>query len=325
MPTALITGIAGQDGSYLAELLLEKGYDVHGIVRRTSLLARPRIESQRSQIQLHYGDMTDGPCLSRIVKNVQPDEIYNLAAQSHVGISFEKPSYTLQTNAQGTLYLLEALREISNTKSVRMYQASTSEMFGGMPETAPQNEETPFHPRSPYACSKVCAHHLTVNFREAYGVFACCGIMFNHESPRRGENFVSRKITCTAARIKLGLAHELRLGDLSAQRDWGYAKDYAHAMWLMLQQESPRDYVIATGESHRVHDFLRLVFQELDLDVEKHVVIDPKFFRPSEVRLLKGDPSRAIRELGWKITTPLPDLVRLMVQADLALAETERR
>jgi len=325
VPTALITGIAGQDGSYLAELLLEKGYDVHGIVRRTSLLARPRIESQRSQIQLHYGDMTDGPCLSRIVKNVQPDEIYNLAAQSHVGISFEKPSYTLQTNAQGTLYLLEALREISNTKSVRMYQASTSEMFGGMPETAPQNEETPFHPRSPYACSKVCAHHLTVNFREAYGVFACCGIMFNHESPRRGENFVSRKITCTAARIKLGLAHELRLGDLSAQRDWGYAKDYAHAMWLMLQQESPRDYVIATGESHRVHDFLRLVFQELDLDVEKHVVIDPKFFRPSEVRLLKGDPSRAIRELGWKITTPLPDLVRLMVQADLALAETERR
>lgn len=323
MPTALITGIAGQDGSYLAELLLDKGYEVHGIVRRTSSLARPRIDAQRHHIHLHYGDMTDGPCLSRIVNSVEPDEIYNLAAQSHVGISFEKPSYTLQANAQGTLYLLETLRELARHKSVRFYQASTSEMFGGLPDTAPQNEDTPFYPRSPYACSKVCAHQLTVNFREAYDLFACCGIMFNHESPRRGENFVSRKITRTATRIKLGLASELRLGDLNTRRDWGYAKDYAEAMWRMLQQDKPRDYVIATGQSHSVRDFLNLVFAQLDLDIEKHVVVDPKFFRPSEVRLLMGDPSRAMREMGWQVTTSLAELVQLMVNNDLELAQSE--
>lgn len=322
---ALITGIAGQDGSYLAELLLEKDYEVHGVVRRSSSLSRPRIDPQRGRLSLHYGDMTDSPALSRVIAEVEPDEIYNLAAQSHVGISYQKPSYTLQANTQGVLNLLEILRELNKKRQVRFYQASTSEMFGGVPGTAPQSESTPYYPKSPYACSKVAAHHLVVNYREAYDLFACCGILFNHESPRRGENFVSRKITRTACRIKLGLESELRLGNLDAKRDWGYAKDYAEAMWLMLQQETPADFVIATGETTSVRDFVELTFRQLKLDPDEFVQIDPRFFRPAEVGYLQGDASKAKQRLGWEPRTSLAELVRIMVEADMALANEELR
>ena len=269
------------------------------------------------QLHLHYGDVTDASNLTRLVLEIQPDEVYNLAAQSHVRVSFEKPSYTADVNAMGCLRLLEAVRLLNEKKSVRFYQASTSEMFGGLPGTAPQNEDTPFHPRSPYASSKVFAHHTVVNYREAYDLFACSGILFNHESPRRGENFVTRKITKAAARIKAGLQDKLLLGNLDARRDWGYAKDYVEGMWLMLQQDEPGDYVLATGETHTVREFLDIAFDQLDLNPNDHVEIDPKYYRPTEVNLLHGDSSKAQSQLSWKVRTGFADLVALMVDADV--------
>ena len=269
-------------------------------------------------LHLHYGDVTDASNLTRLVLEIQPDEVYNLAAQSHVRVSFEKPSYTADVNAMGCLRLLEAVRLLNEKKSVRFYQASTSEMFGGLPGTAPQNEDTPFHPRSPYASSKVFAHHTVVNYREAYDLFACSGILFNHESPRRGENFVTRKITKAAARIKAGLQDKLLLGNLDARRDWGYAKDYVEGMWLMLQQDEPTDYVLATGETHTVREFLDIAFGQLDLNPDDHVEIDPKYYRPTEVNLLLGDSSRALRELPWKARTTFAELVANMVDHDLS-------
>lgn len=326
---AFVTGITGQDGSYLTELLLEKGYTVHGLVRRNSSMTRERLDAvfqhspQAKNLVLHYGDMTDSANLMRLVQETEPDEIYNLAAQSHVKISFEVPEYTADTNANGCLRLLEAVRLLNSRKTVRFYQASTSEMFGGLPGSAPQNELTPFHPMSPYASAKVFAHNSVVNYRESYDLFACSGILFNHESPRRGENFVTRKITRAAARIKLGLQEKVALGNLDAKRDWGYAKEYVEGMWLMLQQDKPDDFVLATGQTHTIRSFLQMVFERVGLNADEHVEIDPRFFRPAEVNLLHGDCSKAQEVLGWRSTTSLPRLAELMVEHDLALARAE--
>jgi GDPmannose 4,6-dehydratase len=321
MKKALITGITGQDGSYLAEFLQARGYDVHGIIRRSSTFNTARIQHlfedphvPGARLHLSYGDLTDEGAIFRIVQEIQPDEIYNLAAQSHVRVSFDSPGYTADSTARGALNLLEVVRHVG--RPVRYYQASSSEMFGKVREV-PQSETTPFYPRSPYAVSKVFAHWMTVNYREAYGIFACNGILFNHESPRRGETFVTRKITRAAARIKLGVDRVLYLGNLEARRDWGYAGDYVEAMWLMLQQETPDDYVIATGETHSVREFLELAFGCLDLDWRDYVQSDPRYYRPTEVDLLLGDPSKARERLGWVPKTDFAELVRMMVNADL--------
>ena len=324
---ALITGITGQDGSYLAELLLGKGYEVHGIVRRASTFNRGRLDGIYSDPQLsethlflHYGDLTDGS-LVRLLDRVQPEEIYNLGAQSHVRVSFDNPEYTADVNATGTVRLLEAIRE-SGIKP-RFYQASSSEMYG-MVQEVPQTERTPFYPRSPYAAAKVFAYWMTVNYREAYGMHASNGILFNHESPRRGEGFVTRKITRAVAHIKAGLQNKLYLGNLDAKRDWGYAKEYVEAMWLMLQQERPDDYVIATGETHSVREFLEESFSYAGLDWKKYVELDPRYLRPSEVDLLIGDASKAKRQLNWEPKIKFKELVRLMVDADIQLLKDHR-
>jgi len=328
---ALITGITGQDGSYLAELLLSKGYEVHGLVRRSSTFNTQRIEHiyqdphlPDAKLFLHYGDLTDGQNLTNLVLNTEPNEIYNLGAQSHVRVSFDAPAYTLQTVASGALNVLEAARQLNKRKQVRVYQASSSEMFGDVVET-PQTETTLFQPQSPYACAKVYAFHQTVNYRHAYDMFAANGILFNHESPRRGETFVTRKITRAATRIKLGLQNKLYLGNLDSKRDWGFAGDYVEAMWLMLQHDEPDDFVVATNETHTIRDFLDLAFSRLDLDWNDFVEIDPRYFRPTEVNLLLGDSSKAQDILGWKPTTTFSGLVDLMVDADLALAQREEK
>jgi GDPmannose 4,6-dehydratase len=319
MKKALVSGITGQDGSYLAELLLSKGYEVHGIVRRSSSFNTERLEgiyqdphAADYRLRLHYGDLEDGAALANLVKKVQPDEIYNLAAQSHVRVSFDIAEYTVSTIALGTLRLLEALRELGN--GCRFYQASSSEMFGSAP--APQNEQTPFQPRSPYACAKVFAHQICQNYRDAYGLFISCGILFNHESERRGIPFVTRKITRAAARIKHGLDKKLYLGNLDAKRDWGFAGDYVEAMWLMLQQDTPDDFVIATGESYSVRDVLDVAFGTLDLDWKDFVEIDPRYLRPTEVDHLCGDASKAREKLGWRPKVGFHDLMMRMVRAD---------
>jgi GDPmannose 4,6-dehydratase len=324
MPSALITGITGQDGSYLAELLLEKGYRVHGLVRRTSSFNTWRIDHipRSDSFSLHYGDLTDQSSLQEVIRKTRPDELYNLAAQSHVRVSFDMPEYTAQCTGLGCLRLLEALRS-EKLLETRFYQASSSELYGKVHEV-PQTETTPFHPRSPYATAKAYAFHTTVNHREAYGMFAVNGILFNHESPRRGENFVTRKITRTAARIKLGLEKTLTLGNLDAKRDWGYAKDYVEAMWRMLQTKIPDDFVIATGEAHSVREFLDVVFEYLGLDWQHHVRNDPKYLRPSEVDLLLGDASKATQTFGWKPKTTFRELALLMAEQDLELAKAER-
>jgi len=330
---ALITGVTGQDGSYLAELLLKRGYEVHGVVRRTSSFATGRIDNLRhgfgagrGGLQLHYGDLGDATGLRRIIEQTLPDEVYNLAAQSHVRISFDQPEYTADVVGLGALRLLEAIRDHNqrHERSVRYYQAGSSEMFGKVAET-PQRETTPFHPRSPYACAKCYAHWQTVNYREAYGLFATNGILFNHESPRRGENFVTRKITRSATRIKLGLQEKLALGNLDAKRDWGFAGDYVEAMWLMMQQEKPDDYVIATGENHSVREFLELAFDRVKLDWRKYVETDERYLRPAEVDILIGDASKARRLLGWEPKVKFQGLVEMMVDADLELAQRELR
>ncbi len=329
--TALITGVTGQDGSYLAELLLSKGYDVHGMVRRTSSFATGRIDHLRkgfdsghAALQLHYGDLGDGTGLRRIIELVAPDEVYNLAAQSHVRISFDQPEYTADVVGLGALRLLEAVRDHcrSTGRQVRFYQAGSSEMFGKAPEV-PQSETTPFHPRSPYACAKVYAHWQTRNYREAYGMFAGNGILFNHESPRRGENFVTRKITRSATRIKVGLQDKISLGNLEAKRDWGFAGDYVEAMWLILQQPEADDFVIATGETHSVQEFLEAAFERLELDWRKHVEFDPRLMRPAEVDILQGDASKARAKLNWRHKVGFKELVAMMVDADLELARRE--
>ena len=325
---ALITGITGQDGSYLAELLLGKGYEVHGIVRRASTFNRSRLDDiysdpqlEKTRLFLHYGDLGESGSLSRLLARIQPDEIYNLGAQSHVRISFDTPEYTMDVTATGTLRLLEAIRE--SGLRPRFYQASSSEMYGKV-QQVPQSEETPFHPRSPYAVAKVCAYWATVNYREAYGLHASNGILFNHESPRRGEGFVTRKITRAVAHIQAGLQDKLYLGNLDAKRDWGYAKEYVDVMWLMLQQEAPDDYVVATGETHSVREFLEVSFGLAGLDWQKYVEYDPRYVRPSEVDLLIGDGRKVQRKLGWKPKTTFKDLVRLMVEADIALLKAHR-
>jgi GDPmannose 4,6-dehydratase len=325
MPNALITGITGQDGSYLAEFLLAKGYNVHGLVRRSSSFNTWRIDHlpRGDNFALHYGDLNDLSSLLQAVRRVRPDEVYNLAAQSHVRVSFDMPEYTAECTGLGCLRLLEVLRAEGFTDT-RFYQASSSELYGKVHEV-PQSEKTPFHPRSPYAAAKAFAFYTTLNYREAYGMHAVNGILFNHESPRRGETFVTRKITRAATRIKLGLQSSLALGNLDAKRDWGYAKDYVEAMWLMLQAKRADDYVIATGETHSVREFLDETFGYLELDWQKHVKFDQRHLRPSEVDLLVGNPTRAREELGWKPRTSFRDLVRLMVDADLALAEREKR
>ena len=322
---ALITGVTGQDGSYLAEFLLARGYDVHGVVRRSSTFGTGRIDHLQGQVRLHYGDMTDGNCLARLIREVQPTEVYNLAAQSHVRVSFDQPAYTADVTGVGTLRLLEAVRDYRDHTGcdVRYYQASSSEMFGKVVET-PQRETTPFHPRSPYGVAKAYAHWITVNCRESYGLHASCGILFNHESPRRGETFVTRKITRAATRIKLGLQDRLYLGNLDAQRDWGFAGDYVEAMWLMLQQDVPGDYVIATGETHSVDEFCRLTFARLGLDARQYVEIDERYYRPAEVDLLLGDATKARQVLGWEPRTTFTGLVAMMVDHDLELARRER-
>lgn len=328
---ALITGITGQDGSYLAELLLEKGYEVHGVVRRSSSFSTGRIEhlyqdvhDVDARLYLHYGDLVDGSSIRHILAKVAPDEVYNLGAQSHVRISFDQPEYTADVVATGTLRLLEAVRDFQKAsgKTVKVYQAGSSEMFGSSP--APQSEATPFAPRSPYAVAKMAAHWYGVNYREAYGMFICNGILFNHESPRRGETFVTRKITQAAGRIKLGLQHKLYLGNLDARRDWGFAGDFVQAMWLMLQQDAPSDYVIATGETYSVRDFLQAVFSRLDLDWQQYVEVDPRYFRPAEVDVLQGDATKARTQLGWKPSVSFTALVHMMVDHDLAQAQAEQ-
>lgn len=332
MKKALLTGVTGQDGSYLVELLLAKGYEVHGIVRRSSTFSTGRIEhlykdphDQDVKLFLHYGDLADGTGLRRVLEHVQPDEIYNIGAQSHVMVSFEEPEYTVDVDALGALRLLETIRDYQERRGMRVkyYQAGSSEMFGKVRET-PQKETTPFYPRSPYGCAKVFAHWQTVNYREAYGIFACNGILFNHESPRRGETFVTRKITRAATRIKLGLQDKLYLGNLEAKRDWGFAGDYVEAMWLMLQQEEPDDFVIATGETHSVREFVERVFDRLELDWKRHVEIDPRYFRPSEVDILLGDASKARTKLGWEPKVKLDDLIGMMVDYDIELARQEK-
>jgi GDPmannose 4,6-dehydratase len=345
MKKALITGITGQDGAYLAEFLLDKGYEVHGIKRRSSLFNTDRIDhlyqdphvSNRNFI-LHYGDMTDSSSLVRIIQQVQPDEIYNLAAQSHVAVSFEEPEYTANSDALGALRMLEAIRILGLEKKTRFYQASTSELYGLVQET-PQKETTPFYPRSPYAAAKLYAYWITVNYREAYGIYACNGILFNHESPVRGETFVTRKITRALARIKLGLQDCLYLGNLSARRDWGHAKDYVEVQWLMLQQEQPEDFVIATGEQHSVRQFVDAAARELDIQItwagksveetgtDQHgkviVRVDSRYFRPTEVETLLGDPTKAKDKLGWAPTTSFDELVAEMVREDLKSAKRD--
>ncbi len=354
MKRALITGITGQDGAYLAEFLLAKGYEVHGIKRRASSFNTDRIdhlyqdphESGR-RLFLHYGDLTDATNLIRILQQVQPDELYNLGAQSHVQVSFETPEYTANSDAVGTLRLLEAIRILGLEKKTRFYQASTSELYGKVQET-PQRETTPFYPRSPYGVAKLYAYWITVNYRESYGMYACNGILFNHESPLRGETFVTRKITRALARIHLGQQDCLYLGNLDARRDWGHARDYVEAQWLMLQQDQPEDFVIATGEQHSVRDFVTRAAREIGIDIDwrgtgsdahgviasaaldsaakpgqRIVAIDPRYFRPAEVDTLLGDPSKAKAKLGWQARTPFADLVREMMQADLALARRD--
>jgi GDPmannose 4,6-dehydratase len=344
--TALISGITGQDGAYLAEFLLGQGYFVHGIKRRSSLLNTDRIDhlyqdphEKNVHLKLHYGDLTDSTNLIRIIQEVQPDEIYNLAAQSHVAVSFETPEYTANADAVGTLRMLEAIRILGMEKKTRFYQASTSEMFGQVQEI-PQRETTPFYPRSPYGAAKVYAHWITVNYREAYGLFACSGILFNHESPLRGETFVSRKITRALTRISIGLQDTLHLGNLDAKRDWGHARDYVRAQWLMLQQPAPDDYVIATGKQFSVRDFVVLTGSHLGMDIEWQgkgveevgidrntgramVRVDPRYFRPTEVETLLGDATKALRKLGWKAEITFEQLVAEMVDTDLALAKRD--
>nr|WP_207669355.1 GDP-mannose 4,6-dehydratase [Fonticella tunisiensis] len=336
---AFITGITGQDGSYLAEFLLEKGYEVHGMIRRASTFNTKRIdhlfenpEIGNKKLFLHYGDLSDSSNINRLLERIKPDEIYNLGAQSHVKVSFEVPEYTAQTDAVGTLRILDAIKETGI--KTKFYQASTSELFGGIPGTAPQSEKTPFYPKSPYGAAKLYAYWITVNYREAYNIFAVNGILFNHESPRRGETFVTRKITRAVASIIAGKQDKLSLGNLDAKRDWGFAGDYVEAMWMMLQQEKPQDYVIATGETHTVREFTELAFKEVGIDIEWKgtgveekgydrktgkllVDVNPRYFRPAEVEFLWGDPSKAERELGWKRKVDFRGLVKMMVEADV--------
>jgi GDPmannose 4,6-dehydratase len=332
MKKALITGVTGQDGSYLAEFLLCEGYEVHGIIRRSSSFNTGRIDRiyqdphrEGTRFFLHYGDLCDGTALRRILEMVIPDEVYNLGAQSHVRVSFDEPEYTVDVIAVGTLRLLEAIRDFRERtgKDVRLYQAGSSEMFGKVTES-PQSETTPFYPRSPYAAAKVYAHWQTVNYREAYNLFASNGILFNHESPRRGETFVTRKITRAATRIKLGLQEKLYLGNLEAKRDWGFAGDYVEAMWLILQQNEPDDYVIATGKNYSVREFLSTVFSRLDLDWEKYVETDPRYFRPTEVDELLGNPEKAMKKLGWKPKVDFDGLIEMMIESDMELAQQEK-
>ena len=329
MRHALITGITGQDGSYLAEFLLEKpDYVVHGLVRRTSTLNRQRIDhlmadaALRDRFHLHYADLADASSLAMLMEQVRPDEVYNLGAQSHVRVSFDQPLYTADVVGLGTLRLLEAVRQLNRSQPVKFYQASSSEMFGSAPP--PQTLETPFHPRSPYACAKLYGHWQTVNYREAYGLFACSGILFNHESERRGESFVTRKITLGAARIKEGLQQKLVMGNLEAKRDWGFAGDYVRGMWMMLQQDEPDDYILATGKTYSIREFAELAFGMLDLDYRDFIVFDPKYTRPSEVDVLLGDPSKARAKLGWEPEVDLDGLCRRMIEHDLELARREK-
>src|SRR5437660_8889305 len=328
---ALIIGITGQDGSYLAELLAGKLYDVHGVIRRSSLFNTDRIDhmycdphSQNPGVRLHYGDLTDASTVRRVLEDVKPDEVYNLAAQSHVRVSFDMPEYTADVVAMGTLRIIEALRDhvIHSSRAVRYYQAGSSEMFGSAPP--PQNEKTPFYPRSPYGVSKLAAHWFSINYREAYNLFICNGILFNHESPRRGETFVTRKVTRAVGRISQGLQDKLYLGNLGAQRDLGFAGDYVEAMWLMLQQEKPDDYVIATGEAHSVRDLVELAFAAAGLDWRRHVEIDRRYFRPTEVDVLRGDPAKARSILGWQPRVTFAELIKMMVEHDSDLARRER-
>ncbi|MBN1415823.1 MAG: GDP-mannose 4,6-dehydratase [Bacteroidales bacterium] len=347
MKTALITGVTGQDGAYLADFLLKKGYLVHGIKRRSSSFNTSRVDHLYKDIHeadvrflMHYGDLTDATNLIRIIQEMQPDEIYNLAAQSHVQVSFETPEYTANSDALGTLRLLEAIRILKLEDKVRFYQASTSELYGKVQEV-PQSESTPFYPRSPYAAAKLYAYWITVNYREAYNMFACNGILFNHESPMRGETFVTRKITRAIARIKLGLKSNLYLGNLDAKRDWGYAGDFVEAMWMMLQQDKPDDFVIATGETHSVREFVEKAFHEVGIEIiwegkgikevgkdretgEIFVHVDPRYFRPTEVDFLLGDPTKARKELGWEASVSFDELVKLMVREDLKDAEKDQ-
>lgn len=338
MKKAFITGITGQDGSYLTELLLDKGYEVHGIVRRHSTVCTERIDhllndpSNKARLFIHYGDLTDSSGLFNLLTKIQPDEVYNLAAQSHVGVSFEVPEYTAEATGVGTLRILEAIRQ--SGIHCKFYQASTSELFGGLPDTAPQSEKTPFYPKSPYGAAKLYSYWITVNYRESYDMFACNGILFNHESPRRGEEFVTRKITVALAKMMAGKQEKLSLGNLDAKRDWGFAGDYVEGMWRILQQEKPDDYVLATNETHTVRAFVELAFKEVGIDIEWHgtginekgyckktgrllVDVDPRYFRPAEVELLWGDSSKAEKVLDWKRKVSFPDLVRMMVAADM--------
>jgi GDPmannose 4,6-dehydratase len=329
MTCTLITGITGQDGSYLADYLLSKPeYEVHGLVRRSSSLNRQRIDhvfardpSIRDRFYLHYADLADASSLALVMEQVRPDEVYNLGAQSHVRVSFDQPLYTADVVGLGTLRLLEAVRQLNRSKPVRFYQASSSEMFGAAPP--PQSLDTPFHPRSPYACAKVYAHWQTINYREAYGLYACSGVLFNHESPRRGESFVTRKVTLGATRIKEGLQKKLIMGNLEAKRDWGFAGDYVRAMWLMLQQEQPTDYVVATGQTHSVQELLDLAFSLVGLDYREFVEFDPKYTRPSEVDVLQGDPTKACQDLRWKPEVDFNALIKMMIDSDLEQARRE--
>lgn len=335
MKSAIITGVTGQDGSYLSEFLLSKGYEVHGLIRRHSTPCTQRIDHIKdANFHLHYGDLTDSLSIANLIRDVQPDEFYNLAAQSHVGISFEVPEYTAEATGVSTIKILEAIRQVK--ADTKFYQASTSELFGGLPGTAPQSEKTPFHPRSPYAAAKLYAYWITVNYREAYNMFACNGILFNHESPRRGVDFVTRKITLAVAKICAGLQDKLSLGNLDAKRDWGFAKDYVEGQWLILQQDKPGDFVLATGETHTVREFVEAAFEEVGIKLEWRdtgayeegydaatgkllVDVNPKYFRPAEVDLLLGDPSKAQRVLGWQRKVSFRELVKIMIQADLKL------
>jgi GDPmannose 4,6-dehydratase len=343
---ALISGITGQDGSYLAEFLLEKGYELHGILRRSSSFNTWRIDHLYKDIhegngfKLHYGDLTDGTSIIRLIKEIQPDEIYNLAAQSHVKVSFETPEYTANADGLGVLRILEAVKLLDLAEKVKLYQASTSELYGLVQET-PQTEKTPFYPRSPYAVAKMYAYWIVKNYREAYNMFACNGILFNHESPRRGQTFVTRKITMALCNIKLGKQEKLYLGNMDSKRDWGYAKEYVESMWLMLQQEKPDDYVVATGETHTVREFVEEACKVLDMEIQwkgkglnekgidkktgKTIIeIDPMYFRPTEVELLLGDPSKAKRVLGWEAKTKFKDLVKVMIESDLDILEKKK-
>ena len=326
MPKALITGVTGQDGSYLAELLLEKGYEVHGLIRRASSFNTGRLDpiyrdphEAGVRFFMHYGDLSDSGSLVNLIRDLEPDEIYNLGAQSHVKVSFDVPEYTSDATGMGTVRILEAIR--ASRVATRFYQASSSEMFGMAPP--PQSEDTPFHPRSPYGVAKLFGHWMTINYREAHGLFAVSGILHNHESPRRGETFVSRKITRAVARIKAGIQDKLYLGNLDVQRDWGYAPEYVEAMWMMLQQDEPQDLLIATGESHTVREFAELAFRHADLEWTDYVEVDPRYYRPAEVEVLRGDASRAKRAIGWSARTGFGELVRLMVDADIQLLDDE--